>query len=336
MNAVQILGPQTSPSISLTAAVRIPEANASQILVKVHAAGITADELLWPELYKTQSRIPGHEVSGTVFKLGPSYDGKLQVGDEVFVMLHANRGQGQAEYVATEQEELCRMPKRLSFAAAAALPIPLVTAWEAIHDKLKLQRGQRVLVTGASGAVGSIFVHLAAEVVGAEVVALGSREHCERLRELGAIKVVYYDDQEWETHVMGVDAVFDTVGGDVLRRTWSTVKPDGAIVTIGDPPPPWAFGRESPEALQRRPNVRYDYFVVSPNRSYLSEAVKLLDNGVLEPLEVEVFPFNKAIEAWTFARRRGRGRKAVLQFISDEVMESSKPKMSIRATDQSL
>lgn len=315
MKAIQILGEKATPKIHLSTTLPPPVPNnSSNILLKVIAAGITADEIAWPEVYETPNRIPGHDVSGTIDALGPSYTGPLKVGDQIFAMIDADRGMGMAEFAIVKDSEVSRKPALLSHAQAAALPIPLLTAWEAAYTHLKLQKGMRVLVTGASGAVGSMFVQIAARVIRAEVVALASAARMEEVKRLGASTVVDYRTPGWEDSVGLVDAVFDTVGGDVLGKCWTPVKEDGALVTVGDPAPVWAFGRGEPEELAWRPRVRAVHFIVAADGKALGEARGLLDDGVVEGLAVKEFRFEEGVEAWEFAAKRGRKEKAVIIF----------------------
>ncbi len=314
MKAIQVLGDKASPTIHFTTTLSPPTPSSSQILIKVAAAGITADELTWPELYETPNRVPGHDVSGTVHALGPSYAGPLQVGDDVFAMLGADRGMGMAEFAIVEESEVAVKPAAVSHAQAAALPIPLLTAWEAAHRHLRLEKGARVLVTGASGAVGRIFVQIAAKVVGAEVVALASGEKIEAVKEMGAAMAVDYRMQGWELEVGRVDAVFDTVGGSVLNKCWTAIKENGALVTVGDPPPQWAFGGGEPEELKMRPGVRALHFIVDADGKALDEVGRLVESGVVSSLPVREFKVEEAVEAWNFAGTRGRGEKAVVMF----------------------
>lgn len=319
MKAIQVTGDKSNPKITLTDCVPKPAPTGTQVLLKVHAAGITADELTWPELYASPARIPGHDVSGVVDALGPEYSGALAVGDEVYAMLRASAEQGgQAEYVVAAADEVCLKPRSTSHAQAAGLPIPVLTAWEAIHTHAKLERGCRVLVTGASGAVGLMLVQLARLELGAETVGLASPRNREALLNLGVSKVVDYNLPNWEDDVGDVDVVFDTVGGQTLARAWKTVKNGGAIVTVADPPPPWAFGGGEPDELKDHPGVKWVYFVVTARAEPLEKAASLLDEGAMEPIPVKVFGPGQGLEAWKYAAQRGREGKAVLQFVSDE------------------
>ncbi|KAL2257301.1 hypothetical protein VTK26DRAFT_366 [Humicola hyalothermophila] len=346
MKAIQIIGPKSEPTVTLNGSSPLPtpDSSGSEILIRVHSAGLTADELTWPELWSpvhNPTHVPGFEVSGVIAELPPSYTGPLAVGDEVYAMLHTDRGKGQAEYVYARPGVVARKPRSLSFAQAAALPIPALTAWEALFKRAwpsglpsssssssSSSSPLRVLVTGASGAVGSMVVQLAKKlkVIGKEVqvVALASAAKHEYLRELGADETVdYHDDNEtggWERKVgiKSVDAVFDAAGGDVLAKAWATVKDDGVVVTVADPPPAWAMDAGPgavPKELEGRPDVRYIYFIVSPDREALDKIASLIDEGTVKPLPVVEYPVDKAVEAWDLARQRGRQGKVVVNFV---------------------
>ncbi|KAK0741566.1 hypothetical protein B0T18DRAFT_420377 [Schizothecium vesticola] len=317
MKAVQILGERGNYRLALASSLPKPVTKADQILIKVHAAGITADEVSWVEVYKTPSRIPGHDISGVIEELGPSYDGPLSIGDAVFAMLDADRGQGMAEYAVASASEVARKPKSVSHAEAAALPIPIITAWEALSRHAKLTPRSRVLVTGASGAVGVMATQLAKVLFDAEVVALASEARHEYLRRLpsGVSEVVDYKTPGWETKIGEVDAVFDTVGGEVLSKAWSTVKSNGVIVTVADPPPRWALEKGVvPAELASKPGVRYIYFVLSVDAEALSRVAGFIDEGRVKGLDVIEFPTDQALDAWAYASHRGRLGKTVINF----------------------
>ncbi|KAF4965000.1 hypothetical protein FSARC_7134 [Fusarium sarcochroum] len=293
-----------------------PAPVSSEILIHVHAAGITGDEIIWSEPYQTPSRIPGHDISGTVAAFGPDYAGSLEIGQNVFALIAADRGEGQADYAVCCAEEVAPKPVSLSHMEAAALPIPALTAWEAIMDHGDITSGMRVLVTGASGAVGLQFVQLVKGFTGPRVIALASSRNHDALRQLGADDVIDYATPSWEKSIQAVDVVFDTVGGEVLAKTWEVVKDDGAIVTVGDPAPVWAFGRGKAPESSTYPGVRYTHFIVSPNAKRLGEVAEMFDEGSIKPLAVKAFPFEQAEQAWDYARQRGRGHKAVIEFQS--------------------
>ncbi|KAF5561616.1 reticulon-4-interacting 1 like mitochondrial [Fusarium phyllophilum] len=312
MKAVQILGDMSSPKLTTNFSMEKPEPVKSEILVHVHAAGVTGDEIMWPETYRRPTRIPGHDISGVIAAFGPDYSGLLKIGQEVFAMLSADTCEGQADYVICTPNEVALKPASLSHAEAAALPIPILTAWEVL-DYANIHTGTRVLVTGASGAVGQQFVQLVKHLTGAYVIALASATNKHLLGDVPD-EIVDYKTRDWEKYVKDVDVVFDTVGGEVLAKTWETVKSDGIIITIGDPAPSWAFGGDGPSESLSLPGVRYKYFIVSPNVKRLGQVARFFDEGVMKPLAVKTFPFEQAVEAWEHARQRGKGYKVVIEF----------------------
>ncbi len=127
------------------------------------------------------------------------------------------------------RKKLPPKPPSISHAPAAALPIPFLTAWEAIFQHAKLRRGSKVLVTGASGAVGLVLVQIAARHLDCEVVALAAAKNHKHLKSLGANVVVDYSTVNWEESIQEVDAVFDTVGEEVLSKSWKCLRTNGSI-----------------------------------------------------------------------------------------------------------
>lgn len=314
MRAVQVLGDSSSPNLKTTSSAAKPVPKASGFLLRVHSAGITGPELTWPELYATPSRIPGHDISGVVVEVGSAYAGRYKVGDGVYGMLHADGGEGQADFVACTDEEVALKGPGLTHAEAAALPIPLLTAWEVVAERGGIKDGTRVLVTGASGAVGVMFVQLARRLTGAYIVALASGRHHETLRAFGAHETLDYAVPGWENTLRDIEVVFDTVGGEVLSKSWETITDDGTILTIGDPAPAWAFGGSPPAEASRHPNVIYSHFIVSPDTTRLQKGAEMVAEGTLKPIATKSFPFSDAEEAWACAQGRGRGYKVVINF----------------------
>lgn len=319
MKAVQILGSQNDHRIILSDTLPRPSPTGQQVLIKVHAAGITADEVIWPELYASSNRVPGHDISGTVDALGPQYSGPLSVGQSVYAMIDADAPQGgQSEYAIAMPKEIAVEPSSISHAEASALPIPALTAWEAIFKRANLDKGSKILVTGASGAVGVMLVQMAKKLLDAEVIGLASSSNHAMLAELGTDQCLDYNNINWHDEIRGVDAVFDTVGGETLSKTWNTVKETGIIVTVGDPAPAWAFDRGQPEELQNHPEVRWLHFIVSPDGDTLSKVASLIDDGTLKPIPVVAFEVEEAVEAWKYAAQRGRKGKAVIKFVAEK------------------
>jgi len=266
------------------AEVERPQPGENQLLVKVRAAAVNPvdwkirDGLgdifgLKPPL------ILGCEVAGTVEALGsggPSRTGisDFVAGDEVYGYLSAYSG-GYAEYVAAPASEFVHKPKQIDFDTAASVPVAALTAWQGIFDHGELASGQRILITGASGAVGSMAVQLA-KSRGAYVIGTGSGRNEEFVRKLGADEFIDYKKAKFEDKVSGADVVFDTVGGDTQERAFRTLKRGGVLVSTVNPP--------SAEKAKQF-GVTVAMVAVMPKPDQLSEINRLLES---EKLKVRV------------------------------------------------
>jgi NADPH:quinone reductase-like Zn-dependent oxidoreductase len=209
----------------------IPEPGTGDLLVRVHAASFTPTELAWPSTWvdrlghDRRPVIPGHEVSGTVEGLGWGTTG-FAVGDAVYGLTDWYRDGTLAEYVAVEARNLAPKPASLDHVQAAALPMPGLTAWQALFVHGGLSGGQRVLLHGAGGGVGTVAVQLA-RAAGAHVIATGRAWARELVTDLGAERFVDLDRERFEQVAEAVDLVVDLVGGETLRRSGATVREGG-------------------------------------------------------------------------------------------------------------
>jgi NADPH:quinone reductase-like Zn-dependent oxidoreductase len=226
----------------------------------------------------------------------------LSAGEEVFGMNDWFADGATAEYCVSVPPSLARKPAGLSHAEAAVAPIGALTAWQGLFDRAKLVAGERVLVHGAAGAVGIFAVQLAG-LHGAEVVVTASGRHTGFLRQLGAVEVIDYATQSFETLVHDVDVVFDAVGGDTLARSWSVLKPGGRLVTIA------AEGETTND-----PRVKAAFFIVEPNREQLTKVASLLGEGKLRAFVDAEVPLAEAPAAYAgkVQRQHGYGKVAIL------------------------
>jgi NADPH:quinone reductase-like Zn-dependent oxidoreductase len=275
-----------------------PQAGVNEVVVRVHAAGFTPGELDWPTTWTDRSgrdrtpSIPGHELSGVVAEVGWGTTG-LTVGQRVFGMADWARNGSLAEYVAVEARNLAPLAADLDHAVAAALPISGLTAWQGLFDHGRLATGQTVLVHGAAGAVGSIAVQLAREA-GAYVIGAGRPAGRDVVLGLGAHD--FLDLTADDLSGAGeVDVLFDVVGGDVLQRSASLVRPTGTVVTV-----------VAPAAV----HPRTVFFVVEPDRDRLADLADRVRDGRLKPVVGEVRPLAEAAEALA-GGHRGAGKTII-------------------------
>src|SRR3954471_17125590 len=212
MRVVRLRAPGGPEQLAVEEARR-PPPGPGEVLVRVHAAGMTREELQWPGA--RLPAIPSYELAGVVEEAGPGVAG-VAPGDEVFALTPFDRDGVAADYTAVPAELLAARPRSLSRAASAAVPLPALTAWQGLFDHGRLAVGERVLIHGAAGAVGGLAVQLARKR-DAYVVGTAAATELGLVRELGAQEAVDAATG-FEEAVAPVDLVFDTVGGERLRR----------------------------------------------------------------------------------------------------------------------
>jgi NADPH:quinone reductase-like Zn-dependent oxidoreductase len=276
--------------------VATPFPGAGEALVRVHAAAITRDELDWPA--DRLPAIPSYELSGVVAAVAPDADG-LSVGDPVYALANFERVGAAAEYAVLAAGLLAPKPQALDHVEAAAVPLAALSAWQGLFAHGRLAAGERVLVHGAAGGVGSFAVQLARHR-GAHVIGTTSPSGVEIVKELGADEVVDNSSARFEEAVEPVDLVFDTAGGELLERSPAVLREGGRLVTVAEEP--------SGDGV---------YFIVEPDREQLAEIGRLADAGELRSLVDSVFPLAEARAAFERSMQPGKRGKVVLR-IADE------------------
>jgi NADPH:quinone reductase-like Zn-dependent oxidoreductase len=272
-----------------------PKAALNDVVVQVHAAGFTWDELTWPPTWTDRAgrnrtpSIPGHELAGVVTALGYGTTG-LSVGQRVFGLTDWYRDGTLAEYVAVEARNLAPLPDDVDFTVGASLAMPGLTAWQGLFEHGRLRAGQRVIAHGAAGVVGSMVTQLAREA-GAFVIGTGRTVDRQVVLDFGAQEFV-----DLEKDALGdigaVDLVFDVIGGDIVKRSASLIRPGGILVTIAGP-------------TDARPaDGQTIDFVVEPNRAQLSEIVQRLRDGRLRTNIGTLSSLDDAVAALNRTERR--------------------------------
>ncbi|MEO5957409.1 MAG: NADP-dependent oxidoreductase, partial [Nitrospiraceae bacterium] len=240
-----------------------PTPNAEQVLVRVFATAVTPTEFEWYPTFHTPDGgtrpfpiILGHEFSGVVVAIGTACTG-VQIGEQVYGLSDWFIDGAQAEYCLTVPANIAPKPVTLDHVQTAVVPISALTAWQALIDRARISKGQRVLIHGGAGGVGSFAVQLAHHQ-GAHVITTASAANADFLRSLGADEVINYRTTPFEQVVRDVDVVIDTVGGDTRDRSWDILRMGGRLVTIA----------ADAERLTQ-PRVRDAFFIVEPNRVQL-------------------------------------------------------------------
>lgn len=288
-----------------------PVVGPDSVLVKVRAAAVNPVDWkcreghLEPVLQAVFPVIPGWDVSGVVVRPGVAVP-EFAVGDEVIGYVREDflsRGTF-AEYVAAPVRALAPKPRNLTFEEAAGLPLAGLTAYQVLHGVLEAKRGETVLVHAAAGGVGSLAVQLAAHL-GARVIGTASEYNHDFVRRLGGEPVSYGEGLIERVRGLapeGVDAVFDTVGGDALKVSANLLAPEGRLASIVDNEVVDYGGR---------------YHFVRPDPQDLRRLSELAEQGVVSVHVSETFPLERAADAHRL-NQEGRTRGKIVVTVAGE------------------
>ncbi len=319
-------GPEVLQSVELP----LPEITApTHVRVRLHAAGVNpVDTKLrgkgtyFPDRQPTTLGCDGAGVVDAVW----SGVTRVKPGDEVYFM-HGGIGADPgcyAEYVVVDERYLAPKPPSLDFAEAAALPLALITAWEALHDRAGLRSGQRVLIHAGAGGVGHLAIQLAKAAECQVITTVSSPEKAQLARELGADEVVLYPERDFVEAVLawsegaGVDVALDTVGGSVFSQSFAAVRPYGDLVTLLQP------AADTDWKIARMRNLRISLeLMLSPmyygwedlrehQTGILETASSLITAGKLRPVITHRLPLEQAAEAHRLIEAGGITGKVVL------------------------
>ena len=282
-------------------------------LVRVCATGITRTELTWDQTYQNADgspripTIPGHEFSGVIESV-PAGIRDLGPGDSVYGLADFPRNGSAAEYLAVRVSNLALKPRSIDHVHSAAAALSGLTAWQALFTHAGLERGQKILICGAAGGVGTFAVQLA-HWKGAYVITTSSGANLDFLRGLGADQTIDYTRQPcFEDQLRDIDVVLDAVGGDTVERSWRVLRRGGYMISITQPIPEPDFRQHNARGL-----FFGLFFIVEPNRDQLEEMAKLIDEGSLKTFVTSIFPLARAREAFELGLQGHTRGKIVLK-----------------------
>jgi NADPH:quinone reductase-like Zn-dependent oxidoreductase len=282
-----------------------PSAGPGELLVDVHAASVNAaDCKMRAGSYTRVARFPyvlGRDFSGVVARLGEGVSG-FEVGDPVFGVCDVGQEGAYAEQLAIKAAIVARKPDALSHAECAALALAGLTALVSVEDTLRLERGETILIQGGAGGVAGFAIQLAKHI-GARVVTTASAANHAYVRGLGADEVIDYRTEDFTAKVSGCDAVLDTVGGEVARRSFAVLRPGGRAAFI-------ASGPSAPSSP--RTDIRAYRPQVGRDRRHLERIVALVLSGAVRPPEIRRYPLSAAAAAHAVSEGRHLRGKLVL------------------------
>jgi NADPH:quinone reductase and related Zn-dependent oxidoreductases len=286
-----------------------PAIHDGQVLVEVEAVSIN------PIDYKVRlgymkdfvplkfPAIIGGDFAGLVKEISGG-DSGFKVGDKVYgqaTVLSGGSGSF-ADFAAANMANIAHAPKTVDFIKAAALPLAGASAIQAVEDAIKLKKGQKILIPGGAGGIGSIAIQLA-KSIGAEVATTVSGKDVSFVKELGADIVIDYHKQKFDEALKDFDAVLDLVGGDATAQSITVLKKGGVLVSLAGRPD---------EALAQKSGVTAMRQMTATDRKHLDRLAELVDKGAIRIHVDKVFTIGRALEAFTHAERNHPRGKVVL------------------------
>jgi NADPH:quinone reductase-like Zn-dependent oxidoreductase len=308
-----------------------PEPREDDVLVQVHAAGVNQlDSKIRSGEFKRilPYRLPlilGHDVAGVVVRIG-SRVRRFKPGDQVYARPADGRIGAFAEFIAINEADVAFKPKALTMEEAASIPLVGLTAWQALVERARLKRGQKVLIHAGSGGVGTFAIQLAKHV-GATVATTTSTANVDLVNSLGADAVIDYTKEDFSHALRDYDVVLNSLGKVTLEKSLRVLKPGGQIISISGPPDA-AYARSigaswilrmiigalsyGIRAKARRRQAHYSFLFMRANGDQLSEITSLIDDGFIRPVVDRVFPFASTKEAMAYVEGgRAKGKVVV-------------------------
>lgn len=310
------------------AEVPTPEINEYEVLAEIHAASINPidfkirDGKVKMLLKYEMPLILGNDFAGVITKVGSKVT-RFKVGDEIYARPRKNKIGTFAEYIAIHEDDIALKPKNLSFEEAASIPLVGLTSYQALHDIMQLQKGQKILIHAGSGGVGTFAIQLA-KIMGAIVTTTASEAGANLVTSLGADEIINYKTEKFEDILKNYDAVFDTIGGATLEKSFNIIKSGGNIVSVSGMPNA-RFGKEFGSgffktllfslaskkltALEKKHKAQYSFLFMKPSGDQLRTIANYIEAGQIKPVIDRVFPFEDAQKAMEYSESgRAKGK----------------------------
>lgn len=311
--------------------VPTPELRDDEVLVQVHAAGVNLlDSKIRDGEFKLilPYKLPlilGHDVAGEVVKVGRRVQ-QFKLGDAVYARVDDFRIGTFAEFVPVKEASLALKPQGLTMEEAASIPLVALTAWQALVEKAKLKKGQKVFIQAGSGGVGTFAIQLAKHL-GATVATTTSTANVALVKSLGADVVIDYKTQDFEDVLRDYDVVLNSQDNQTLVKSLRVLKRGGKLISISGPPDP-TFAKEikAPGFVRlvvrllsagvrrkaKRLGVDFSFLFMKANGAQLREITRLLDAGVIRPVVDRVYPFAETNAAMVYVEAgRAKGKVVV-------------------------
>ncbi|MBY0197939.1 NADP-dependent oxidoreductase [Priestia megaterium] len=305
-----------------------PEIGEYEVLAEIHAASINPIDFKIRDgkvkllvKYK-MPLILGNDFSGVVAKVGAKVT-RFKAGDEIYARPRKSKIGTFAEYIAIHEDDIALKPKNLNFEEAASIPLVGLTSYQALTDILQLKKGQKILIQAGAGGVGTFAIQLA-KLMGATVATTASEAGANLVKSLGADEIINYKTEKFEEILKNYDAVFDTLGGEILEKSFGIIKDGGKLVSVSGLPNA-RFGKEYGSGffktllfsaashkltgLEKKHNVQYTFLFMKLSGEQLRIIANFIETGKIKPIIDKVFSFKDAQKAMEYAESgRAKGK----------------------------
>ena len=317
-----------SPDVLKLEEVQKPTPEDNEVLVKVHAASVNAGDChlmradpfiirLMFGLRKPKYSILGSDVAGQVEAVGRNVT-HFQPGDEVFGDVSGNGFGAFAEYVSAPEDTFVLMPSSLTFEKAAAVPLAAVTALQGLRDHGQIQAGQKVLINGASGGVGTYAVQIA-KSYGAEVTGVCSTSKVEMVRSIGADHVIDYTQEDFTQNGQQYDLILAVGGNRGLAEYKRALAPKGIYVMVGGSSTAQMFQAMLLGPLHsRNGGKQMGSMMAQPNQKDLAIVKELVDAGKVVPVIDKQYPLSEVPDAIRYLEAGRAQGKIVINVVNKE------------------
>ncbi|MEH7563706.1 NADP-dependent oxidoreductase, partial [Priestia megaterium] len=280
-----------------------PEIGEYEVLAEIHAASINPIDFKIRDgkvkllvKYK-MPLILGNDFSGVVAKVGAKVT-RFKAGDEIYARPRKSKIGTFAEYIAIHEDDIALKPKNLNFEEAASIPLVGLTSYQALTDILQLKKGQKILIQAGAGGVGTFAIQLA-KLMGATVATTASEAGANLVKSLGADEIINYKTEKFEEILKNYDAVFDTLGDEILEKSFGIIKDGGKLVSVSGLPNA-RFGKEYGSGffktllfsaashkltgLEKKHNVQYTFLFMKPSGEQLRIIANFIETGKIKPI----------------------------------------------------
>jgi len=297
MKAAQLSSYGGKDALVVNIDVDKPVINENQVLVEVYSASANPFDYKLREGY-LKDYVPlqfpatlGGDIAGKVVEVGASVN-KIVIGDEVYGQANAVGKGSFAEYAAVNADQLAKKPRSIDFNQAAALPLAAISAYQAIIETIKLTSGQKILIQGGAGGIGSFAIQFAKNV-GAYIATTANKNDEANLKALRADLVIDYEKEDFTNLINEYDAVFDTVGGEVNQKSYQVLKEGGYLVSMVDQPN---------EDLVNKYKIKYTSLQTKVTTEKLDYLSNLINQNKINISIAKVFPLDEAPEALEYLK----------------------------------